>query len=157
MIMSQIDLLFIEEEWKDSTTTANKLLKKQRGKALLKYKSALKKAEKLMSSVHKCLEHGIPVMPIYLISCNNLAETYFLLEQWDKGEKMLKRGIFYIVFLNQKQKGIASEQVLSKGLHRQLLLYKDFCSRSKQPEKFEELYENLKSDISFSDFSENRN
>jgi hypothetical protein len=150
--MSQTDLLYLENEWKELTKAGNDLCPKTTEQALIKYRSALAKAEKLMQYLNKCIASKIPVMPIFLISCNNLAETYCKLEKWDKADKMLKRGIFYIEFLRKKELHPDAEKVFHKWLFKQLLLYKEFTVRSDQHEKYKALIERLRQDESDSQY-----
>lgn len=145
--MSKSDLLYIENDWKELTNLGNNLILQTTQIALSKYKLALEKAEKLMEYQKECINHQIPVMPIFLISCNNLAEVHCLLKNWKKADKMLKRGVYYILHLNKQQMNLETESVLSKWLFKQMLLFKEFSERSNQPEKYKELLQQLKDDI----------
>jgi len=101
--MSRTELLSIEKDWKEITSLGNQSIKETREKALSYYILALQKAEKMMPYLTTCIDAKIPVMPIFLISCNNLAEVYCLQKQWSKADKMLKRGIYYIIFLKKRR------------------------------------------------------
>lgn len=147
--MSKTDLLYIENDWKTLTTNGNEIVIETTEKALSKYKKALGKAEQLMEHFTKCIDFKIPIMPIFLISCNNLAEAYSVLKKWDKADKMLKRGVFYIEFLRKKELDPKADAVFSKWLFKQLLLYKEFSVRSNQPEKFKVIVEKLKQDSDY--------
>lgn len=142
--MSNTNLLNLENEWKELTNFGNGLILQTREKALSKYELALEKAEKLMEYQKECDAHKIPVMPIFLISCNNLAEVYCLLENWEKADKMLKRSVYYILHLKQQQLHPQASDLLSKWFFKQLLLYKDFSQRRGAPKKYETFLERLK-------------
>jgi len=145
--MSRTELLSIEKDWKEITSLGNQSIKETREKALSYYILALQKAEKMMPHLTTCIDAKIPVMPIFLISCNNLAEVYCLQKQWSKADKMLKRGIYYIIFLKKEGLQVEFNKVLSNWLLKQLLLYKEFTERSNQPEEFKNIIEKLREDI----------
>lgn len=67
---------------------------------------------------------------------------------WDKAYKLLQRGVFYIEFLRKKELHPDVEQVFSKWLFKQLLLYKEFTVRSNQHDKYKVLIERLRQDES---------
>ncbi len=145
--MSTTDLIHIENDWKNVTITGNNLVNTAVKKALLNYKIALNKAEKLMEHQFKCSKLKIPVTHIFIISCNNLSETYSLIKKWDKAEKLLKRSIYYIEYLNHQNPESDSAYIASKQLFKQLLLFKEFSERSNQTHKYDELQLHLNANI----------
>ena len=142
--MSKTELFSLENEWRETTIAGNGLFKEAGQEAIFHYENALDAAERLMVFLYKCIDLRIPVMPMFLISCNNLAAAYSRLGKWDKAEKMLKRGVYYILFLKQKNLHPQVEPVFSRWLCKQMLHYSEFSLCSGHPEKFRELLNKLK-------------
>ncbi|MBA3987149.1 MAG: hypothetical protein H0X63_11395 [Flavobacteriales bacterium] len=141
--MSKTDLIKIEKDWKLITTSGNKLVTEKTIVAITNYENALKKDEVLMENQMKCINFGIPVMPIFLISCNNLVQAYMVIGKWDMADKMAQRGLFYILHLCSQNLHPQASKKLCKWIVKQIALYKEFAFRSKQPTKFLELLKNL--------------
>ncbi len=93
----------------------------------------MEKAGELMQNQKDCISHNIPVMPIFIISCNNLAETHCLLKNWKGADKMLKRSIYYILYVHEEQLHSQVEHMLSKWFFNQMLLYREFSKQSGEP------------------------
>lgn len=141
--MSKTDLITLENDWKTLTKSGNKIVNETTEKALSKYKEALGKAEELMEHQMKCIDFKIPVMPIFLISCNNLVQVYMVLEKWEVADKMVQRGLFYILHLSSQNLHPQASKKLQKWIIKQLALHKEFALRSEQPEKFVRLLKKL--------------
>lgn len=102
--MSELYLHRIENHWKTKITASNELFDKEKFKeALVGYKEALYNAEALNNYPLDCMNTNIPFIHMYIISCNNLANTHIELEQSEKGEKMLKRVVYYLLNLANKE------------------------------------------------------
>lgn len=131
-IMSTSDLLSIENEWKEITVVGNSYFEAQNKIALLKYLRAFSIAEKLVTHSAACKKCNIPNIQIYLISCNNIAETYCQLKKWEQADKMYRRAIFYLLFINESAINQKDTEEISKSLFRQVLLYKEFTTKSNE-------------------------
>src|SRR5690606_25298050 len=57
-------------------------------------------AEAMNDHREACLQLEIPYMQLYIISCNNLSNTYIELGQLPEAENMLKRVIYYLLHLS---------------------------------------------------------
>lgn len=103
--MSDFCIEHIENYWKVLTTSANELFDKGNYKlALNTYKNALYRAEVLNNHYADCLRLKIPFIQVYIISCNNLANTYEELNQLEETENILKRTVYYLLHLKGNQK-----------------------------------------------------
>ena len=135
--MSELCLHRIENHWKAKITGSNELFGKEKlQEALMGYEEALYRAEVLNNHPLECMQAGIPFIQIYIISCNNLANTYVELKQPQKGENILKRVFHYLLHLASKDY-LNTDEVQSE-LKRASLTLTDFIKKNgghqKQPE-----------------------
>lgn len=97
--MSENCIKHIEEYWKTKTTMSNKLFKQSNfKKALSGYKEAMYRAEVLNSNHIDCVRSKVPFLQIFIISCNNLANTYEKMRKIKEAEGYLKRVIYYLLY-----------------------------------------------------------
>lgn len=90
----------IERYWQALTVANNELFNKgDFEKALSGYKDALYRAEVLNNHILDCIRLKIPFIQVYIISCNNLANTYEELGKLEEAENMLKRTVYYLLHL----------------------------------------------------------
>lgn len=146
--MSDICLNHIENYWKTKTKTSNKLFEeKQFTKALIGYKNALYRSEVLNNYPTNCEELKIPFAQIYLISCNNLINTYEALENLSEAENMLKRKIIFLLRLKNSKHN--NKTILQSELRRAALTYFNFTEQKKDGAKHKQtqLYKTLKSEL----------
>ncbi|CAA0150110.1 hypothetical protein [Tenacibaculum maritimum] len=102
--MSDTCIRKIESYWKNKTTVSNELFQKGKFKdALLGYKNALYRVEVLNKNYSDCIRIGIPLIQIFMISCNNIANTYLELQQIDNAENILKRAIYYLIYTTRNE------------------------------------------------------
>ncbi|MBV8327366.1 tetratricopeptide repeat protein [Chryseobacterium sp.] len=98
--MSDTCMNHIENHWKALTISTNDYFNKGNfEKALAGYKDAFYRAEILNSHIPDCTRLNIPFVQVYIISCNNLANTYEELGKNEEAENMLKRVIYYLLHL----------------------------------------------------------
>lgn len=98
--MSDTCVNHIEEHWKTLTIASNDLFKKGNyKKALSGYKDALYRAEVLNNNISDCIRLKTEFVQVYIISCNNLANTFEKLNNKKETEKLLKRVIYYLLHL----------------------------------------------------------
>ena len=96
--MRNMSLNYIEETWKLKTNSANELFNKnQYEKSLKLYKEALIQAELLNENPDFAKFSDFTFVPIFAISCNNLAFNYEELKQVENGKEMLQRAIYFIL------------------------------------------------------------
>ncbi|MGS4344674.1 tetratricopeptide repeat protein [Myroides odoratus] len=127
--MSDTCMNHLERYWKTLTTSSNEKFNQQNYvEALAGYKEALYRAEVLNKHWEQCSRLKIPVIQVYLISCNNVAYTYEELGDLEKAQAFLKRAIYFLIHL------IEENHVLGKNiqgdLKRALLTYADFTQRT---------------------------
>lgn len=102
--MSDTCIRHIENYWKAKTTASNELFNKGHFQdALLGYKDALYRAEVLNNNLSDCIRASVPFTQVYIISCNNLANTYEELQKYEEAENMLKRVVYYLLHLSGNQ------------------------------------------------------
>lgn len=101
----------IEDYWKTLTVSANDFFHTGNfEQALSDYQEALYRAEVMNDHRSECSELNIPFMQLYIISCNNLSNTYIELGRLEDAERMLKRVIYYLLYL-VKDGDISSDEV----------------------------------------------
>jgi len=98
--MANSDLRAIERYWQTLTLSSNALYNADKfEEALLSYQCALASAELLNNHLTDCIYLEVPVMQVYIISCNNLANTYIALGDFEQADRMLKRVLYYLLHL----------------------------------------------------------
>lgn len=128
--MSETCIKHIEQYWKVKTSAANKLFKEGCfSSALSEYKEALYRAEVLNNNYFDCIQLQVPFIQIFIISCNNLANTYSELKQLNEAENMLKRVIYYL-FCIIKNKELNKNEVKSE-LQKAIINYGYFANKNK--------------------------
>ena len=145
--MSDICLNNIENYWKTRTKISNHLFEeKQFEKALIDYKNALYRSEVLNNYPSSCKELGIPFAQIYLVSCNNLVNTYEELGNLSEAENMLKRKIHFI--LHFKNSEHTDKIILQSELKRAVIAYLNFTEQKNNSSKKQtQLYKTIKSEM----------
>ncbi|MCX7549009.1 tetratricopeptide repeat protein [Xanthomarina sp. F1114] len=145
--MSDTCMNHIEKHWQALTVSSNELFNKRKyKKALSGYKDALYRSEVLNNNVSDCIRLKIPFVQVYIISCNNLANTYQELGEKEQAENMLKRVVYYLLHLAANKKMNMDE--LHSELKQATLAYVDFTEKnnilkSKQEKLFTALKEQL--------------
>lgn len=127
--MSDTCVKHIENYWKAKTTTSNKSFNKGDFKdALSGYKEALYRAEVLNNNFTDCVRVGIPFVQVYIISCNNIANTYEELHQYEEAENILKRIVYYLLHLEGNK--ILNSNEIQSELKRASLAYISFMEKN---------------------------
>lgn len=135
--MSEICINQIENYWKAKTTTSNTLFNKGLfEEALLGYKNALYRAEILNRNPSDCIRNNTPFMQIYIISCNNIANTYKELKQFEEAENTLKRVVYYLLHLSHNNNLNIDE--VRKELKRATISYVNFVKENGRDQKQQE-------------------
>lgn len=137
----------IERYWQALTVANNELFNKgDFKKALSGYKDALYRAEVLNNHITECVRLKIPLIQVYIISCNNLANTYEELGKLEKAENMLKRTVYYLLHLSGN-KGLNMSEIQSE-LKRATLAYVRFAEKNNtEKEDQEEFFRILKEQL----------
>lgn len=137
----------IEQRWQALTVSSNAHFSQGNFEnALSGYKDALYRAEVLNNHSSDCILLKIPFVQVYIISCNNLANTYVELGNKEEAENMLKRVVYYL--LHQSAKKELNFDELQRELKRATLAYVDFAeknniAKSEQEKLFTVLKEQL--------------
>lgn len=98
--MANSDLRAIERYWQTLTLSSNLLYNADKfEEALLSYQCALASVELLNNHLTDCIYLEVPVIQVYIISCNNLANTYIALGDFEQADRMLKRMLYYLLHL----------------------------------------------------------
>jgi tetratricopeptide (TPR) repeat protein len=145
--MSDTCMNHIEKHWQALTVSSNELFNKGNfEKALSGYKDALYRAEVLNNNISDCIRLIIPFVQVYIISCNNLANTYEELGKKEEAENLLKRVVYYLLHLAANKELNIDE--LQSELKRATLAYVQFTEKnnivkSKQEKLFTVLKEQL--------------
>ena len=77
------------------------------------YKDALGRAEQLNNIFSECIRRGIPFIQVYVISCNNLANTYKELQQYNEAENILKRVVYFLLH-GAEEKRLDTDEIQSE-------------------------------------------
>ena len=143
MIMSDTCITHIEDHWKALTEVSNDFFEKgDFESALSGYKNALYRAEVLNNHFSDCLDLEIPFIQVYMISCNNLANTYDELGQQDEAGKMLLRGVHYLLHLSGMER--IDQQDIHHELKRAVLSLLSYTEKNGGQQKQEKLLAGLK-------------
>lgn len=145
--MSDACMSHIERYWQTLTVANNELFNKgDFEKALSGYKDALYRAEVLNNHITECVRLKIPFIQVYIISCNNLANTYEELGNLEEAKNMLKRTVYYLVHLSAN-KELNSNEIQSE-LKRATLAYVRFAEKNNtEKEDQEEFFRILKEQL----------
>lgn len=144
--MSKTDLKYTEEQWKQLTETANQLFNAgAMGESISTYTTAFAKAEQLAFHAKSCIAFGIPVMPVFIISCNNLSHAYEKTGNRSRADTMLRRAVFFMVHVSE-QEGLSDEtrESVRRQLARTVLAYCNFCKKTNQQQKWDDFIYHLK-------------
>ena len=137
----------IENYWKVKTATSNEFY--QQGKyemAYSGYEQALYRAEVLNNHMDDAIKSGVPFIQVYIISCNNLAETALKLERKEESDKMYKRVVYYL--LNLCKRSEVDQNIIQNELKRASLTYVDFLERTNtDPKQEDAFFKDLKMEI----------
>jgi len=127
--MSDTCMNHLERYWKTLTLSSNEnFVKKNYREALDGYTEALYRAEVLNNHWEQCARLKIPVIQVYIISCNNLANTYEELNELPKAQAFLKRAIYFLIHLLETT--TITSDCIQGDLKKALLTYADFSQRT---------------------------
>ena len=127
--MSDTCMNHIERHWQALTVSTNELFNKgDFEKALSGYKNALYRAEVLNNNISECIRLKTPFVQVYIISCNNLANTYEELGNKEDAENLLKRVVYYLLHLTANKELNIDE--LQSELKRATLAYVNFLEKN---------------------------
>lgn len=122
-------LIHVEEAWKSRTNASNALFNCGKfEESLIGYEQALSRAEVLNNYMEAAIRVGIPSIQTFVISCNNLAFTHEKMGQFDKGSKMLKRAIYFLM-IKSKNSYLNGNEIQAE-LKRAMLNYLDYAERN---------------------------
>ncbi|MCD8449744.1 tetratricopeptide repeat protein [Tenacibaculum dicentrarchi] len=123
--MSNTCITRIENYWKIKTKNANELFNQGNyNEALTYYTDALYRAEVLTKNTENCDNVGIPFVQVYMISCNNIANTYKELGKPKQAIKILKNSVYYLLYLVENNQN--SIPRIQSELRRATLNYFNF-------------------------------
>lgn len=132
--MSDACMDHIKNHWKTLTTTSNEYFNKgDLDRALSGYKEALYRAEVLNNYQAGCRRLNIPFMQVYIISCNNLFNTYLELNRADDAENMLKRAVYYLLYLSRQ--GNINREETQNELKKASLVLLSFINKKEDKRK----------------------
>ena len=144
--MSDKCIIHIENYWKTLTETANDYYNKGDFKnAMTSYKDALYRAEVLNNYLPECLRLNIPFMQVFIISCNNIRNTYCELGQREEATKMLKRVVYYLLHLAGKEQ--TNKDEIRNELNRSTLEILNFAEKKAGEMSGEELLKQIKEQL----------
>ncbi|MDK7674894.1 tetratricopeptide repeat protein [Weeksella virosa] len=145
--MSDACMNHIEKYWQALTVANNELFNKgDFEKALSGYKDALYRAEVLNNHIKDCVRLKIPFIQVYIISSNNLANTYEELGKLEEAENMLKRTVYYLLHLSGNKELNLNE--IQSELKRAALTYVRFAEKNNSGKtKQEQLFWILKEQL----------
>ncbi|MGM5632075.1 tetratricopeptide repeat protein [Apibacter raozihei] len=145
--MSDTCMHHIENHWKKLTFYSNELFNNSKfERALHGYEEALYRSEVLNNHIELCNKLKIPFVQIYIISCNNLANTYKEINKKDKAEKILKRALFYLLHLTGN-KSLDKENIKME-MRKAMISYTYFIKENNIPiSNKEKLFQTIKEEI----------
>lgn len=127
--MSDTCLKHIEDYWKVKTEASNLLFNKGNyEEALPGYLDALCRAEVLNNNAFNCQNLGIPYVQLYIISNNNMANTYEELGDIKEADSLLKQNIYFLLHLMSLKK--KTQNQIESELKRATLTYFQFTEKT---------------------------
>lgn len=128
--MSDTCLKHVEQAWKLKTEKSNELFMDQRfEESLAGYEEALFRAELLNNYHRETIRLGIPLLQIFAISCNNIVFTCEEMGLLNKGEKMLRRVIYFLLF-HLKKIGANGDEIQCE-LKMAMMNYRSYTTRNR--------------------------
>lgn len=119
----------IEKHWQTLTCASNVYFEEGNYQhALSGYEEALCHAEQLNNYIGDCIRLKIPFIQVYIISCNNIANTYKELNKHEDAEKMLERIVYYLLHVANNKKLNFDE--IQAELKRSTLAYVSFVEKT---------------------------
>ena len=135
----------IEKHWKKLTVSANKSFNNaDLKKALADYTEALYRAEVLNDNISDCIRLKIPFVQVFIITCNNLANTYEDLKNQKEADHLLKKVIYFLLYM-AKSEEVELDEIQSE-LKTATLNYVSFTERNKMEFAQEEVLLHLLKD-----------
>ncbi|MFC5046352.1 hypothetical protein ACFSTE_03950 [Aquimarina hainanensis] len=143
--MSTSELLHIENQWKVYTISGNALFSKGKfEKAIIHYTKAFSEASKLVRHMFSSLQFGIPIVSTFIISCNNLSNTYWEIGKLNEADTLYRRAIFFIVYLSENQNVHQNlDATIRREFPRVLLTYNAFCEKTDRRHKIADLLKEI--------------
>ncbi|MGI9527352.1 MAG: tetratricopeptide repeat protein [Weeksellaceae bacterium] len=128
--MSENCMSHIENYWKKLTTQANDYFNQDKyTQALNIYQNALYRAEVLNNHISDCVRCKIPFVQVYIISCNNLANTYQELGELEKAEEMLRRTFYFLIHIASQD--VIDFEEIQREIKKVVLNYTQFMKQNK--------------------------
>lgn len=126
-----------ETIWKTCTEEGNTLFSEgEYRNALEQYVRALELATELLD-VHAYVNAGIPVVPLYVISCNNLGNTHWEMGGLEKADFYFLRPLYAIKTITQNP---ATRDTMRYSALREVtritITYLDFCRKTGRRGRF---------------------
>jgi tetratricopeptide (TPR) repeat protein len=145
--MSDTCIEHIEKVWKSKTNSGNDFFNAANlTDALWSYELALYQSEVLNNNYVECLRLKIPFIQIYIISCNNIANTYVDMGDTEQADKMFKRVIHFLLHISARKELDANE--IQNELKLATLAYVCFSEKNYQGDKEqEELFTTVKEQL----------
>ena len=121
---SQADPARLEDAWKSAICAGNTAFaENQFAAALDSYRHAFSFASRLIRRRRGCRSLGIPFVPIYLISCSNLGNTFAETRRLREAESWFLRALHFASIEYEPGSG-------GSDLRMAILNYCDFCDRT---------------------------
>ncbi|MCW3464530.1 tetratricopeptide repeat protein [Chitinophaga nivalis] len=125
-----------EDTWKTHTDAGNRLCQLHRyPEGIPYYEQALATAETLLTEIDTVYQVAeIPVIELYIISCNNIAYCYWELNDLESSESYFLQSLEKMEALSKSKQ--VSQYVQHKALReltRVAVAYLDFCKKSGRP------------------------
>lgn len=132
--MSNSCIQTAHKHWQKLTLQANSLFNnKDYEEALVLYKRTLYHAEMLEKYGAQCIELEIPFVQMYVISCNNLANTCEELQQYNDSVQYLQRSLKYLIRLSGN-KDLDREEIRQEA-HKAAILCMSFQQKMEENDR----------------------
>ena len=126
--MSNTQVRHIENFWKQKTVDSNALFNQNKFlEALHGYTEAHVVAETLNVNYLDALKAEIPLLQVFVISCNNLANTYEELGRLEEAETHLQRAVYFLLHCSRHRNMDAIE--IQSELRRAVFTYTQFAEK----------------------------
>lgn len=139
--MSAAELIAVEADWKQATLSANARFADD-GRAVADavdvYRTALRLAETLAANAPASHRAGLPVVPVFIISCQNLAHALLARGEAAEADALMRRAAHFPLHLLREESAPDTDAGLIEaaraGLRRATLAYAEFAKKEGLPD-----------------------
>lgn len=130
--MNSQEIIALERQWRDHTDAANTLFNSNRhAEAAEGYASALVSAETLNRHPVSALRAGLPIVQIFVLSCQNLSNALVELDRLAEADALMRRSVHFLIHsIEDKATAADVRDEAIREVGRALIAYAEFVERT---------------------------